>query len=219
MLSSMYAARIYALATTHFCDASSKVKPIQEPLKLMSAQHKMLGIAHTVKSQGGLMAVMQSLQDAQEHDILIIDAGGSDKAMAGELFATEARRKQLAGIIIFGACRDVDALCKMNFAFYALHSNPSAGNKTFLGQTQIPLIRNSITINHGDVIYADESGIVVAPSQIFIEALPAAENVAKREQSALERMKQGESILDLLNFHEHRHNLENNKNSLLTFKM
>lgn len=219
MFFDMYKARIYALSTTHFCDASSKIKPIQEHLKLMAAQHKMLGVAHTVNSQGGLMAVMQGLQDAQERDILVIDAAGSDKAMVGELFATEARRKQLAGIIIFGACRDIDALRKMNFPFYALHSNPSAGNKTSLGQTQIPLIRDSITMNHGDVIYADESGIVVAPSQIFIEALPAAEDIAKNEQSVLERMKQGQSVLDLLNFREHLHNLENNKNSSLTFKI
>src|SRR5689334_908238 len=84
-----------AISTTHLCDASEEVRVLDSAIKSFVSRPKMLGRALTVKAEGDLLPVIRGLQMATSEHVLVIDSGGSPFALAGELFATEAKRKNI----------------------------------------------------------------------------------------------------------------------------
>lgn len=192
--------RFAKLETTHFCDASDTVKLFSGHLHQYAPGFKMVGLAHTVESQGDLLPVIKALKEAQPGEILVINSGGSSYALAGEMFATEAKRKSLAGIMIDGFCRDVDAIKQLGFPFYAKGICARAGTKSKLGSTQIPILFDGITVNPGNVIFGDENGVVLVEHKDFEEILSVAEQIRDKEEQAIQAMKKGGSLIDMLNF-------------------
>lgn len=59
----------------------------------------------TARADRDLMSVLAALRQAGAGDVLVVDAGGQDRAVAGELFATEAQRRGLAGLVLQAAAR------------------------------------------------------------------------------------------------------------------
>jgi regulator of RNase E activity RraA len=80
---------------------------------------QMVGRAHTVRFRDDFLTVIQALCDAEHGKVLVVDGGGGTRALAGELFATEAVRRKLAGIVIDGACRDTAKLTALHLPLYA----------------------------------------------------------------------------------------------------
>ena len=70
----------------------------------------MVGRAVTVIASADLVPVLTGLQQCGAGDILVVDAGTTEQAVVGELFATEAVRRGMAGIVVYGLCRDTATL-------------------------------------------------------------------------------------------------------------
>jgi regulator of RNase E activity RraA len=60
-----------------------------------------------------------------------------------------------------------------------------------------------VAVNPGDVIFGDDDGLIVASMAELERILPVAEDIQSRERAALARMRNGDSLPDLLNFNEH----------------
>lgn len=75
---------------------------MHQHIRPLTSGVKMVGVAHTLASKGNLLALFYALRTAGSDKILMINANGSENALAGELIATEARRRKLAGIVIDG---------------------------------------------------------------------------------------------------------------------
>ena len=71
---------------------------------------RMVGRAVTVIASADLVPVLTGLQQCGAGDILVVDAGTTEQAVVGELFATEAVRRGMAGIVVYGLCRDTATL-------------------------------------------------------------------------------------------------------------
>lgn len=63
-------------------------------------------MCRTVRCFNDFLTVIKALDDAQPGEVLVIDTMSSTRTVAGELFATEAKRRGLAAIVIDGPCRD-----------------------------------------------------------------------------------------------------------------
>jgi len=186
------------------------IRPIRLGLKLA-------GRAHTVVCEEDFLTVIKALRDACPGEVLVVDTHGSRRAVAGELFATEASRKGLAGIVVDGAVRDTAKIRTLSTPVYSRTILPVAGTTRRIFETQVPVRCGGVVVNPGDVIFGDDDGIVVATEQGFADLIPAAEAIQGKEETALARMGKGESLLAMLNFEEHFREIRANRESALKF--
>ncbi len=150
--------------------------------------------------------------------MLVIDGGGGTRALAGELFATEAARRRLAGIVIDGACRDTLKLATLRLPVYARRVCPAAGTAQRLGAIQQAVSCGGVTVAPGDLVIGDRDGVVVVSEVELLALLDRAEEVQRTEEAVLRRLEQGECLLDLLNGAEHWDALEQGRPSTLRFQ-
>jgi 4-hydroxy-4-methyl-2-oxoglutarate aldolase len=86
--------------TTALCDVADDVRVVSSALRCRSANPALCGPAVTVRCRDDFLGVIQAIEQAGPGDVLVVDGGARETALAGELFARAALAKQLAGIIV-----------------------------------------------------------------------------------------------------------------------
>src|SRR4051794_29013478 len=94
----------------------------------MVAEVRMAGPALTVVAEDDHLPVFSALDEARPGEVLVITTHGRRLAVLGELFATEARRRGLAGVVIDGWCRDVQGLRRVGLPVFARGTIPKSGS-------------------------------------------------------------------------------------------
>jgi RraA family protein len=201
------------------CDADKAVRVLDPGIRPVSGFRQMAGRARTVRCRDDFLAVLQGLREAQPGEVLVIDAGGGTRAVAGELFAAEAGRKGLAGIVIDGTCRDTARLAMAALPFYARSACPMAGTAERLSETNVPILCGGVTVRPGDWLIGDRDGIVAAAEDELEDLLARAEAIQAAEGAVLQRIERGESLFDLLSYDEHLEAVRQGRPSRLQFKL
>ena len=209
--------RLAKLDTASLADANKRIRVLDSGIRPIRLGLQMIGRAHTVRCKNDFLSVIRGLSESVEGDVLVIDTGGSQTAVAGELFATEAGRRGLAGIVIDGACRDTSRIRTIPIPVYSRSVTPLAGTTQRLFETQIPIQCGGVTVHPGDILLGDDDGIVVASEEELIEMIPMAEAIQEKEARILKRMESGESLLNMLNYDEHVRRIKAGEESKLDF--
>ncbi len=118
--------RLRRIDSTSLADADKSLRILPLAIRPIATGRRLLGRAVTADARGDLMSVIAALQHAGAGDVLVVSAGSDEHAVAGELFATEALRRGLAGIVIDGRCRDSRTLAEIDLPVYARGVAPSA---------------------------------------------------------------------------------------------
>jgi regulator of ribonuclease activity A len=96
--------------------------------------------------------------------VLVVDGGGSLRtALVGDMLAGAAQANGWAGLILHGAVRDSVALAGLDLGVKALGTNPRPGGKTGAGAVDVPVSFGGVMFHPGDVLHADDDGIVLLP--------------------------------------------------------
>lgn len=117
----------------------------------------------TVKCFEDNSRIKETLATEGSGRVLVVDGGASLRnALIGDMIASGARDNGWAGIIIFGACRDVDILRDIDFGVLALGCVPRKSVRRGEGQADLQIEFGGVTFNPGDYAYADANGVIVA---------------------------------------------------------
>ncbi|HEY2127037.1 MAG TPA: ribonuclease E activity regulator RraA [Streptosporangiaceae bacterium] len=128
-------------------------------------QRMFAGPVRTVSCQEDNALLRDLVQTPGAGSVLVVDGGGSlHTALVGDLIAGYARDSGWAGLVVHGAVRDSAALAGMDLGIKALGTNPRKSGKTGAGAIDVPVTFGGITFQPGDVLHADEDGIVLLPS-------------------------------------------------------
>jgi regulator of RNase E activity RraA len=209
--------RLSRLETSCLSDAKKTLRVLDAGLRPLCAGVKLVGRAFTVSCCDDFLTVIKALRDASPGDVLVVDGQQGRKALAGELFSHEARRKGLSGLVIDGAVRDVATIREMKFPVYYRSILPTSGTTSKIFSTQQPVSCGGVTVFPGDIIFGDDDGVIVVSESELIELLPIAEEIQRKEGEAMRQMAAGQSLLDILNVEDHLTAIASGKESKLRF--
>jgi len=214
----IWKSRLEKLDAACICDAQKNLRVMDHAIRPITLGLKIIGRAHTVRCRKDFLSVLRALDEAREDEVLVVDGGGDKVAFAGELFSTEAKRKGLSGIVIDGGCRDIRQIQKMRFPVYARYITPIAVTAKKIFDTQIPIKCGGVPVFPGDIILADDDGIVVMGEEEMMKILDAAESIQQKEEIVLAKMERGQSLFDMLNFREHYERITQKQKSQLMLR-
>ncbi len=122
--------RLQRIDASSLSDADKSLRVVASDIRPVAPGLRMLGRAVTAAANGDLMSVIAALHASSPGDVLVVEAGDTDRAVAGELFATEAARRGVAGMVIDGLCRDTPTLRRMGLPVFARGARaPGAGDR------------------------------------------------------------------------------------------
>ena len=211
--------RLNCVSSTSLADASKSTTPLRElscEITAVRPELKLVGRAITVDASDGLLSMVAGLKIAVAGDVLVV-RGSKSGAVSGELFATEAHRIGVTGIVIDGYCRDRSILLTIDLAIYARGSKPSAPGTSALPVIQIPLNIENVTVQPGDYLVGDADGIVVGSIEEFLAVIDRAEEIEKFEAELRAKIVNGSSLLEHMNYDEHLSALQSGQESKLNF--
>lgn len=139
-----------------------------------------------------------AIDGADEGDILFFKVNGEEKAIWGELASSCARDNGIKATVIYGSARDLDALLYMDFPVFACNFCPNAGSPLGLGSLNEPIEIEGVKISPGDFLFADESGIVVIPKELFGRVMAQTLVVKIKESGIIKDISDGRTLAEIV---------------------
>ncbi len=144
--------------------------------------------------------IVTAIESAHAGDVILIDSSGSNMAVWGGLTSLAAQKKKIAGSVVYGACRDIDAIQKLGFPVWAKSITPRAGKPLNNGCVNIPISIGESIIEPNDIIRADAVGAVVIPSKKVKDIVSKVTVILEKENIIEDGLTRGKNFSDLIEF-------------------
>jgi len=138
---------------------------------------------------------LKAVDSCRPDDVLICAAAGSNRSgIWGELLTTASRNTGCIGVIVDGAVRDIAKMRTMNFPVFARGANPyDSRDRQRVIDVDVPVELDGVVFRPGDLVTADEDGIVVVPQEVEQQVVRAAWQKAHAENQVRDAIRQGMS--------------------------
>jgi 4-hydroxy-4-methyl-2-oxoglutarate aldolase len=180
------------------CDLDPELRPVWPGARLCGTALPVLAAA------GDNLPLHWALEQAAPGDVLVVDAGGSRHGFWGEVLSVAAQARGVRGLVIDGGVRDTAQLERLGFAAFSSSIAIRGTGKAWRGAVGEPITVRGRTVRRGDLVVADQDGIVVLPAECVDDVVKAARTRVEKEDAYMDRLRSGESTLDLYALRELR---------------
>lgn len=194
----------YDSVTCAASDCMDRMNAMFSDMKSIAGDVRMSGTALTVKTiAGDLSAVVYAVEQAQEGDIIVVDAHESkNTAFWGENITLSAMNKGVKAAIIDGATRDVEEIRKLHFPVMSRGICPNVGCMAGYGVVGTSIQCAGVQVNPNDIIVIDGNGVVIVPFERGREILDKTRKMMETEYLVSEKIKNGDTIGKLININK-----------------
>jgi RraA family protein len=186
-------AALAEMVTPHLSDNMSRLCGAAAGLRPMHRAGKLAGPALTIRAApGDNLMVHKAIDLAEPGDVLVVDAGGAlEQAIIGEIMASWAAKRGVAGFVIDGAIRDVGTLSAGTFPVYARGVTHRGPYKNGPGEINVAVSVGGMVVHPGDIVVGDEDGLLAIPQADADALLAAAREQRKKEEATLKAIAAG----------------------------
>lgn len=188
------------VATVH--EAADQTGLLGADLRPIQEGARVAGPAVTVScAPGDNIMIHAAMEVIEDGDVLVVaTTSPSTHGMFGELLATSAMRRGCRGLIIDAGVRDVADLRRMGFPVWSRAINALGTTKAAPGSVNMPVVCAGGAVSPGDVVIADDDGVMIVPRQRAADVLAATRQRLHREEEVRARLRSGELGMDIYGF-------------------
>lgn len=184
-------AALAGYSTCDLADAMGRFHMADPAIRPMAGAGRLAGPALTVLTRPDDNLMIHAAIDlAEPGDVLVISAGGGvQTALVGELVAAWAAQRGLAGFVIDGPVRDIEALA---LPTYARGCSVRAPFKKAAGEVGYPVGLGGVAVMPGDIVVADDNGVVIIPKDDAPDVLQRVQAIAAGDEQSRAAMAAGQ---------------------------
>jgi len=184
------------VATVH--EAAGKTGLLDPGIRPIQDGARIGGSAVTVScAPGDNIMIHAAVEVVHEGDVLVVaTTAPATHGMFGELLAVSLQARGCRGLIIDAGVRDVADLREMGFPVWSRYVHAQGTDKAVRGSVNMPIDLGGLSIDPGDVVVADDDGVVVVPRARADDVRRAAEQRIADEEATRSRLAAGELGVD-----------------------
>jgi 4-hydroxy-4-methyl-2-oxoglutarate aldolase len=194
--------RLRALDTATLYESGADVTMTPE-IKMLSGDGRLAGPALTVLCHpGDNLMIHVAVARAQSGAVLVAQCHDAGYGVWGEVLTVAAMARSIAGLVLDGSVRDLGAIRRLGFPVFARGTALPGTAKSARGAVGVVTTCGGAPVWPGDLIVADESGIVVIRPQEAEHILARAEERCRKEAAMMDELRGGRTTMDLFGLDE-----------------
>jgi regulator of RNase E activity RraA len=201
--------RLQALDVCAVCDAldSLGVGGYAAGIERRSTRQRIAGRVRTMKLSAGSPPAgsgthlgTRSIEEAGDTDVIVVEQRtGSPAACWGGVLSEAAHHKHIRGVVVEGPARDIDEINETGLPVFSRSVAPlSARGRIHESAINVPVRVGDVTVEPGDLVIADASGVVFVPAAIAEETIARAEQIADRERQMVAAVHENRPITEIM---------------------